>query len=196
MSSHSWMRRRQKDDVEKSMTAIRRADFLPEEVRHLADLDEALPIGFSQTNSQPRTVKSMLQLLEVRPGHKILDVGAGSGWSTGLLGHLVGEQGRVIGVELVPELVNRANAALDTYGMPWIEVRQASRGELGLRGDSPFHRILVSAEADHLPESLIEQLHMSGIMVIPVRGEMLRVEKRPNDVAVTRHGPFSFVPLR
>lgn len=188
-------RRRRADGIDKAMAAVHRADFLPEDVRQLADADAALPIGFEQTNSQPRTVKSMLRLLDVEPAHKVLDVGAGSGWSTGLLGHLVGEQGSVHGVELVPELVQRANTALGGYDMPWTEVRQAEQGDLGLREGAPFHRILVSAEADHLPQSLVDQLHTSGIMVIPVRGELLRVEKRKDNVAVTRHGPFIFVPL-
>lgn len=193
---HGSMRRKRKHDgVDQAMATIHRADFLPEEVRHLAGVDEALPIGFAQTNSQPRTVKAMLRLLEVHPGHKVLDVGAGSGWSTGLLGHIVGEHGRVMGVELLPELVRRANAVLDAYDMPWIEVRQGNQGNLGLREEAPFDRILVSAEADYLPESLMEQMRQNGIMVIPVRGELLRVEKRPDDVVVTRHGPFSFVPL-
>ncbi|TLP98600.1 protein-L-isoaspartate O-methyltransferase [Nesterenkonia salmonea] len=190
------MRRKGKTGgIDQAMATIHRADFLPEEVRHLAGVDEALPIGFAQTNSQPRTVKAMLRLLEVHPGHKVLDVGAGSGWSTGLLGHIVGERGRVMGVELLPELVRRANAVLDAYDMPWIEVRQGNQGNLGLREEAPFDRILVSAEADYLPESLMEQMRQNGIMVIPVRGELLRVEKRPDDVVVTRHGPFSFVPL-
>lgn len=191
------MRRQQATDhIAGAMRAIRRQDFLPQEVRHLAEADQALPIGFGQTNSQPRTVKSMLRLLDVQPGHKVLDVGAGSGWSTGILGCLVGEQGRVIGVELVPELTLRAAESLETYAMPWTELRQTAEGNLGAGDDAPFHRILVSAEADELPETLIDQLSEDGIMVIPVRGELLRVEKRPDDVAVTRHGPFTFVPLR
>jgi protein-L-isoaspartate(D-aspartate) O-methyltransferase len=178
------------------MAAVPRADFLPEDVRYLAEVDQALPIGFAQTNSQPRTVKAMLQLLDVQPGHKVLDVGAGSGWSTGMLGHLVGRQGRVIGVELVPELVQRATDALAPYRMPWIEVRQAVKGSLGAPEDAPFHRILVSAEADDIPRALIDQLQVNGIMVIPVRGELLRILKHPNDVTVTRHGLYTFVPLR
>jgi protein-L-isoaspartate(D-aspartate) O-methyltransferase len=191
------MKRKHRPDViGQAMTAVPRADFLPEDVRYLAEVDQALPIGFAQTNSQPRTVKAMLRLLDVQPGHKVLDVGAGSGWSTGLLGHLVGRQGRVIGVELVPELVQRATEALAPYRMPWIEVRQAVQGSLGAQEDAPFQRILVSAEADDIPQALIEQLDVNGIMVIPVRGELLRILKQPDDVTVTRHGPYTFVPLR
>lgn len=194
-NDHMWSRKHHNDDVEQAMAAIARADFLPDEVRHLAEVDQALPIGFGQTNSQPRTVKAMLRLLEVQPGHSVLDVGAGSGWSTGLLGHLVGEQGRVTGVELVPELVLRAAESLRHYRMPWVEVHQAAKGHIGARERAPFHRILVSAEADELPDQLVDQLHPRGIMVIPVSGEMLRVQKQPDDVVITRHGPFTFVPL-
>ncbi|TLP74223.1 protein-L-isoaspartate O-methyltransferase family protein [Nesterenkonia sphaerica] len=191
------MRRKHRADViAEAMAAVPRADFLPEEVRYLAQVDQALPIGFAQTNSQPRTVKAMLRLLEVQPGQKVLDVGAGSGWSTSLLAHLVGRHGQVIGVELVPELTQGAAAAVAAHRMPWAEVRQATPGQLGLPQEAPFHRILVSAEAQELPQALVDQLEVGGIMVTPVRGQLLRVVKDAEDITVTRHGPYTFVPLR
>lgn len=184
------------DDVARAMAAVSRADFLPEEVRGLADTDQALPIGYGQTNSQPTTVANMLRLLAPEPGEHVLDLGAGSGWSTALLGHLVGERGRVIGVELEPELTRRAQRALAGYRMDWAEVRQADPTALGAPQEAPFDRILVSAGAEHLPEELIDQLAEGGVMVIPVSSEMLKVKKTDGEIAVTRHGPYSFVPLR
>lgn len=178
------------------MKTVDRADFLPQEVRDLAGVDRALPIGYDQTNSQPRTVASMLRLLQVQPGHTVLDVGAGSGWSTALLGHLVGESGRVLGVELVPELAQQAAAAVAAYDMPWTQVRQAQSDVLGASEDAPFDRILVSAAAEQLPDGLVDQLAEGGVMVIPVGTELLRVEKNDDDAVVTQHGPYSFVPLR
>lgn len=178
------------------MRTVQRADFLPKEVRDLARADQPLPIGYDQTNSQPRTVASMLRLLKVRPGHAVLDVGAGSGWSTALLGHLVGKTGRVLGVELIPELAEQASTAVAAYDMPWAHVRPAQPGTLGLPEEAPFDRILVSAAAEHLPGDLVGQLGEGGIMVIPVGTEMLQVEKTHDDAVVTQHGPYSFVPLR
>lgn len=177
------------------MAAVPRADFLPAEVQHLAAEDVALPLGSGQTNSQPRTVAAMLRLLAVEPGHRVLDVGAGSGWSTALLGHLVGEAGQVLGVELVPELTQQAVTNLAQRSMEWAQVRQADPDVFGAPQEAPFDRVLVSAEAEELPDSLVAQLSDGGIMVVPVRGEMLKVVKRGGDVEVGRHGPYRFVPL-
>ncbi len=178
------------------MEAVPRREFLPEDVKDLAAADSALPIGYGQTNSQPRTVARMLRLLEAQPGDTVLDLGAGSGWTTALLGHLVGPAGRVIGIELVPELAQRASAALGRFQLPQAEVHEAGQDSLGAPERAPFNRILVSAEAEDLPRELIAQLADGGVMVIPVRGEMLRVQKQHHDVSITHHGPYSFVPLR
>lgn len=184
------------DTVKRAMEAVPRREFLPEDVKDLAAADSALPIGFGQTNSQPRTVARMLRLLEAQPGDTVLDLGAGSGWTTALLGHLVGPAGRVIGIELVPELAQRASAALGRLQLPQAEVHEAGQDSLGAPERAPFNRILVSAEAEDLPRELIAQLAEGGVMVIPVRSTMLRVKKKQHDISITQHGPYSFVPLR
>lgn len=183
------------DPIAQAFTRISRTDFLPAEVREFASVDAPLGIGHQQTNSQPSTVKAMLKLLAVQPGHRVLDVGAGSGWSSALLGSLVGNQGEVIGVERIPELVSRAQTANARQNQPWVHIRQATAGELGVPGDAPFDRILVSAMANALPEQLVEQLGEGGVMVIPVANVMLRVRRGRRGVKVTRHGKFTFVPL-
>lgn len=184
------------DPLERAFTAVERADFLPAEAHGLASVDAPLSIGHEQTNSQPSTVRAMLTLLDVDPGHRVLDVGAGSGWSSALLGHLVGSEGAVIGVERIPELVSRATRANAARAQPWVEIRQATPGVLGAPEDAPFDRILVSAMAKTLPESLVEQLGEDGVMVVPVAGRMLRVRRGRKGVKITRHGAFRFVPLR
>ena len=83
---------------------IKRADFLPEESKDLAELNEALPIGFSQTISQPLVVAFMIELLKPEEGEKILDVGSGSGWTAAILAEIVGDKGKIIAIEIVPEL--------------------------------------------------------------------------------------------
>jgi protein-L-isoaspartate(D-aspartate) O-methyltransferase len=183
--------------VQAAFDAVRRRDFLPEDQRANADLDQALPIGFRQTNSQPRTVSNMLNLLDVREGQRVLDVGSGSGWTTALLGCLVGPTGRVLGLELVPELVEWSRENLRSHPMSWTSIHQAEEGTLGLPDEAPFDRILVSAEAGELPQPLVDQLAVDGVMVVPVAGRLLRVERRsPDDVQVRHHGHYAFVPLR
>lgn len=181
--------------VSEAMDRVSRADFLPDEVKSLAGHDGPLPIGENQTNSQPYTVAAMLQLLDVRPGQKVLDVGAGSGWTTALLAHLVGPSGRVLGVERHASLIKPARRALAKHSRGQAEIRLAEPGVLGLPAEGPFDRILVSAQARRLPAALIEQLVEGGIMVIPVSGPMLRVVRHGEELRVSEHGLFRFVPL-
>jgi protein-L-isoaspartate(D-aspartate) O-methyltransferase len=180
------------------MVAQPRARFLPRSVRGQAGRDGPLDIGHGQTNSQPRTVSAMLELLDVHPGQRVLDVGSGSGWTTAILAELVGPTGSVLGVELVPDLVLTGAANVAAAGVPWAGVRQADPSRLGAPDDAPFDRILVSAMADTLPHELVDQLGPRGILVIPVDGWMLRVVRDaagPDGLAVTRHGAYRFVPL-
>ncbi len=175
--------------------AVRREDFLPPDQHGFAREDRALPIGFDQTNSQPSTVRAMLDLLDVEPGQRVLDVGCGSGWTTALLGTLVGADGEVFGVERVPELVIWGRANLEPYAMPWASITQAHSGVLGLPELAPFDAILVSAEASTLPSPLVDQLVVGGTMVVPVAGRMTVVRRTPGEPEVVRHGHYSFVPL-
>ena len=184
------------DRVAEAFAAVPREGFLPDAERRCAAYDGPLPIGLGQTNSQPRTVESMLRLLDVKPGHKVLDVGSGSGWTTALLAELTGPTGRVLGVELEPELVEFGSGNLDACSLPWASIHEARPGVLGLPGAAPYHRILVSAMAAALPDDLVDQLHTGGVMVVPVAGTMLRVSRSMRGTAITRHGSYRFVPLR
>lgn len=190
--------------VAEAMAAWPRKEFLPRRERRHAGRDGPLPIGHGQTNSQPRTVAAMLELLDVRPGDRVLDVGAGSGWTTALLAHLVGPSGSVVGVERVPDIAVVGAANLGRTGMPWARLSLATPGALGAPGEGPFDRILVSAEAQTLPRALVEQLVPEGVMVIPVLGWMHRVTRDPGfdrdgvadgDARVEIHGAYRFVPL-
>ena len=184
------------DRVAEAFVACPREGFLPEGERRRAGYDGPLPIGHGQTSSQPRTVEAMLRLLDVYAGQRVLDVGSGSGWTTALLAHLTGPTGRVLGVELEPDLVEMGTRHLDAQHVPWASIHAATPGVLGLPSAAPYHRILVSAESDELPEELVAQLHTGGVMVIPVAGTMLRVASSMRGTQVTRHGSYRFVPLR
>jgi protein-L-isoaspartate(D-aspartate) O-methyltransferase len=186
------------DRVADAFAAVPRERFLPAGQRRFAHLDRPLPIGHGQTNSQPTTVRQMLELLDVQPGDRVLDVGSGSGWTTVLLAWLTGAQGSVVGVERVPDLVAFGSANVRAAGMPWAHVREAVPGRFGAPSQAPFERILVSAQAPELPLDLVSQLAPAGVLVVPVAGRMLRVTASTDDTggpAVEEHGWSRFVPL-
>ncbi|MGI8416561.1 MAG: protein-L-isoaspartate O-methyltransferase family protein [Nakamurella sp.] len=178
--------------VDAALAATPRSDYLPAGQRSLAGQNLPLPIGGGQTNSQPQTVRNMLIALQVRPGQRVLDVGAGSGWSTVLLARLVGESGSVVGVERVAELIAWGAANVAAAGLPWARLLAADPKALGWPADAPYDRIMVSAEAQAVPAELMHQLASDGMMVIPVAGHLLRVRSvRP----VEDLGRYAFVPL-
>ncbi|MBU0649788.1 protein-L-isoaspartate O-methyltransferase [Patescibacteria group bacterium] len=182
--------------TQQALTAVNRADFLPPEVRQQAEINAPINIGFGQTNSQPSTVAFMLNLLEVQPGDKILDVGSGSGWTTALLAYLTGKTGQVIGVELVPELVQLGQANLAKYHFPWAKIVPASGGSLGFPPEAPYDKILVSASASKFPQELADQLSAPGRMVAPIGSSVFLVNKLENgELAVKEYPGFAFVPL-
>jgi protein-L-isoaspartate(D-aspartate) O-methyltransferase len=171
--------------IVEAFQAVKREHFVVPEYLHEAYEDAPLPIGAGQTISQPRTVALMLELLDPQSDQKILDVGAGSGWTTALLGHIVGERGRVYGVEIIPELVTYGKANLAKMKMPQASI-QTSGMELGLPQHAPYDRILVSASAEKFPEELFSQLANGGVMVFVLHDSVIRLQKLQG---------FVFVPL-
>ena len=178
--------------IDEAMRTTHRSRYLPPDQQAYAGLDRAMPIGHGQTNSQPSTVRAMLTALDARPGHRVLDVGAGSGWTTVILALIVGYTGRVFGVELVPQLAEWGRANVEFAGLPWATEQEAAPRQLGLPAEAPFDRILVSAAAKVIPDALVEQLSPDGVMVVPVRGQLVKV--RPGHEPQLL-GRYVFVPL-
>lgn len=183
--------------IDEAIEATPRVGFLPEKVKDRAGEDRPLPIPRNQTNSQPTTVRDMLYLLDVPEGAKVLDVGAGSGWTTALLAHLTGPEGSVLGLEIEPELVEFGSANLEASERPWATIKQAVKGKLGHAAQGPFDRILVSAGARKLPQELVAQLAPGGTLVMPVAGSLWQVRKNDEGRStIDRVGQYLFVPLR
>jgi len=174
---------------------IDRKYFVPESFEEHIYIDAPLPIGNSQTISQPSTVAFMLEKLEPVEGDKVLDIGSGSGWTTALLCHIVGEKGSVTGLERMDELVEQGEENLSKLQFGSHCRIQRAGEKLGLPGEQ-FDRILVSASADEIPEELFLQLKIGGILVIPVRNSIFKF-KKISDTYIDREEfyGFVFVPL-
>lgn len=173
---------------------VRREKFLPADQAAFAGEDHPLSIGHGQTNSQPYTVAFMLELLQPEAGQKVLDVGCGSGWTTALLGHIVGAEGTVIGTERIDDLADQARARVEMVAPNNARVLHTP-SQLGYRQAAPYDRILVSASAVELPQELVDQLAVGATMVIPVLHSIWRISKTATGVHTEEYPGFSFVPL-
>ena len=179
-----------------AMLDIPRHLFVLPDDRDKAYEDGPLPIGCSQTISQPYIVASMIELIEPSETHRVLEVGVGSGYSTAVLSRLVKE---VYGVEREASLVAQAEKRFKELGIPNVMARQGD-GTLGWEEEAPFDSILVTAAAPKIPKPLLRQLKVGGVMILPVGGrseqELVRVIKRTEEhfQEKTLYG-VRFVPL-
>jgi len=179
----------------RAFKAVDRANFVLPEYKLLAYEDEALPLGYEQTISQPTVVAFMLELLEPQCGEHILDVGSGSGWTTALLAKIVGAAGKVNGVEIVQQLTTFGQTNIAKYNFPSVSITQAKE-EVGLQEHAPFDKILVSAGSSSIPQPLLDQLIIGGTMVIPIGTAVWKIHKKTkskNDIE--KFEGFLFVPL-
>ncbi|MDP2910480.1 MAG: protein-L-isoaspartate O-methyltransferase [bacterium] len=184
--------------IVRAFKKIKRADFMSDEMKHLAEINEALPIGYGQTIYQPLTVAFMFEQLEPRPGDNILDIGSGSGWTTALLAEIVGEKGRVTAIELIPELkeFGEKNAAKYNFIKKKVARFICADGSDGYKKEAPFDKILVSAAAKEVPKAWKDQLKIKGRIVCPINSSILTIiRKSERDLEQIEHSGFVFVPL-
>ena len=157
--------------------------------------DSAFPIGAGQTISQPYTVAFQTQLLEVKPYDKVLEIGTGSGYQAAVLFEM---SANVFTIERQRELYIKSQQLLQQLGYKMLFFH--GDGYAGLPAFAPFDKILVTAGATEIPETLVQQLKIGGRMVIPVGGSngqdmTLVVRKSETETEVTYHGAFIFVPF-
>ena len=182
--------------VLQAVQAVPRDRFVPESIRSRSYDDSALPIGHGQTISQPSLQALYLQVLEVGPNDKVLEVGAGSGYQTALLAEVAAN---VYAVERLPELTQRARAVLDELGYQNIAL-VTKDGTTGWSRYAPYDAILVAAASPDVPDALVDQLAPGGRLLIPVgdRGtQELTLVQKNEDGTLERRGITQcvFVPL-
>ena len=177
---------------------IKRADFMSDNIKQLAEVNEALPIGQGQTISQPLTVAFMLEHLQPEVGDNILDIGSGSGWTSALLAQIVGSKGKVTAIEIIPELkeFGEKNVAKYNFIKKGIVQFICTDGSKGYKEEAPFNRILASAAGNEIPKAWKEQLKIKGRIVAPVRNSIwVLIKKSKKEFEETEHPGFAFVPL-
>ncbi|MBS7643695.1 protein-L-isoaspartate O-methyltransferase [Candidatus Bathyarchaeota archaeon] len=189
-----------------AMRAVPREEFIPKNLRDYAYVDTPLPIGYGQTISAIHMVAMMCEALDLKPGHKVLEVGAGSGYHAAVVAEIVApkgasELGHVYTIEVVPKLVEFARSNLERAGYGSRVTVCYGDGSKGHPSAAPYDRVFVTAAAPSIPNPLIEQLKPGGLLVIPVGGlhlfqSLLLVEKGLNGkTSVKNLGGVAFVPL-
>ena len=178
-----------------AMRKVPRHRFVSMDARPYAYADSPIRIGSGQTISQPYIVALMTELLDVKPDHRVLDVGTGSGYQAAILGELAGE---VHSIERHPDLAESARETLEALGYENIQVHVGD-GTQGYKPAAPYDRIVVAAAGPSVPQALLDQLALGGRLVIPVGprySQRLEVWERTGDeFKKSTNIPVVFVPL-
>ncbi len=183
--------------VLEAMAAVPRHELVPPQLRDQAYENRPLPIGYGQTISQPYIVAVMTELLEPQPGHRVLEIGTGSGYQAAILAQLAAQ---VFTIEIIKPLGQQAEQRLKELSYGNISVRIGD-GYYGWQEHAPFDGIVVTAVTSHIPPPLLAQIKPGGKMVIPIgtpfmTQQLVLVTKEPGGGITTRQLlPVRFVPL-
>ncbi len=184
------------EEVLTAMETVPRHEFVPQELIKQAYRDHPLPIGYGQTISQPYIVALMTQLLHLKRGDEVLEIGTGSGYQAAVLAELTA---KVYTVEIVEELEQQAEERLRRLGYTNIKVKYAD-GYYGWEEYAPYDAIIVTAAPDHIPQPLLQQLKDGGRLVIPVGPPggyqtLWQIEKKGDQIISNNITGVIFVPL-
>jgi len=182
--------------VLRAIDAVPREKFVLAEFSDSAYADQAMPIACGQTISQPFVVAYMTEQLDLRPAHRVLEIGTGSGYQAAVLSRLAAE---VVSVERFRQLAETAQSRLKALGYDNVEVIVGD-GLLGAPDRGPFDRIIVTAAAEEIPQALVDQLAEGGVMLLPLgpHDGPQRIVKLTKNAQGTRRDdliPVRFVPL-
>ena len=179
-----------------AMRTVERHLFVDSQLANKAYEDNPLPIGHGQTISQPFIVAYMTSLIEPRPHFRVLEIGTGSGYQAAVLAEIADS---VFTMEIIPELGEMAEKRLEALGYENVRVIVGD-GYRGLPEKAPFHAIVVTAGAEHIPPPLLEQLAEGGKMIIPVGSQfavqyLILIEKKKGRITTKNMMPVRFVPF-
>ncbi|MCF8011863.1 MAG: protein-L-isoaspartate(D-aspartate) O-methyltransferase [Clostridiales bacterium] len=189
----------QSEHIINAFMKVDRINFIPADFIHRAYDDIPLLIGEGQTISQPRVVAFMLELLDPREGHEILDVGFGSGWTTALMAEIAGDMGIICSIERIKSLKEFGENNVKKVGYKNVNFKLGN-GSKGWPEDKLFDRILVSAAGKRVSEKLKEQLKPGGRLIMPLsdlEGNIILLDKVDEYEYKEDYFPgFAFVPLK
>jgi len=180
-----------------ALRKVPRHSFVPTDQVTNAYEDRPLPIGYGQTISQPYIVAYMTEIIKPKPGQKLLEIGAGSGYQAAVLAEIVS---KVYTIEIVEELGEQARIRLKNLNYKNVEVKTAD-GYYGWKEHAPFDAIVVTAAAEFIPTPLKEQLKDGGRMIIPVGSpymtqQLMLIEKTGDKYRTSSKMPVRFVPFK
>jgi len=180
------------DKIISAFEKVKREKFVPENLQAYAYEDIALPIEDGSSISQPYTVAFMLDLLDLKQGQKILEIGSGSGYALALISEII-KSGKIYGIEINKRLAIKSKKALAKDSN--IEIISRS-GFSGLPQFAPYDRILISASAPQIPRNLYSQLKDPGIIVAAVKQSIYKITKQNGNIEEKEFPGFAFVPLQ
>ena len=156
--------------------------------------------NFVSTISQPSFVLFMLDMLEIEPGHKVIELGAGSGWNAALMGYLVEPRGKVVSLEIIPELARETRANLKKLGISNVEIILGD-GAQGYQKEAPYDRGIFTAGSVDLPEAFHHQIKLGGRLLFVLKGfseadQLILLEKKLDHFESIKTLPCQFVPVK
>ncbi len=180
-----------------AFSKVKREKFVPKDLWDKAYEDRALPLGKGATISQPYTIATMLDMLNLKSSQKVLEIGSGCGYVLALMSEITGEKGEIYGIEIIKELTEKSKQNTKNYKNIKIYNRD---GKKGFEEKAPFDRILISAASEEISKEILNQLKNNGVLVAPIGPKYLQdlvaIKRYQNNFKIISSKPgFVFVKL-
>jgi protein-L-isoaspartate(D-aspartate) O-methyltransferase len=181
------------------MEKVPRHIFIPDELVASGYEDTPLYIGEGQTISAPHMVAIMLEIMDLEPGMKVLEIGAGSGYNAALMAELVRPNGHVYSIERIDKLSKKARGNIERAGYGDLVTVITADGSKGWKDEAPYDRIVVTAASPGIPKPLKDQLKDGGILLIPAGNrlyqDLVKITRHGEEFSTENLGEVVFVPL-